>query len=156
MALSYIIIAQAFNLRVSTYRPPKTFSHLRILLQLRLDSRLQRLGLRRTRPSLLHLPVLADQELLKIPLNPCEAHETRLALLHPLVHRLDVVAINVRLTEDREANAVVDLAEGLDFVVATGILSSELVARKAKDLEVWVIWLQFWSDCQYEILICVW
>ena len=110
----------------------------RLLLQLRLNSRLQAVRLGSTRPSSFNLTITSNQELLEIPLDPLQTHNTRLALLHPLVHRLDFVAVDFRFAQYGEGDAVVDLAELLDFVVAARVLRAELVAREADDFEVGV------------------
>jgi hypothetical protein len=114
-------------------------------LQLRLDGALQALGLGGARPPALNLPVLSDQELLEVPLDALQTHDSGLALLHPFVHGLDVVAVDFGLAQHGERDAVVDLAEGLDFVVGAGILAAELVAWEADDFEVGVVWLHLWS-----------
>jgi len=48
-----------------------------------------------------------------------------------LKHRLCLVAVDVRLAEDGERDAVVELAELLNGVVVARVLVAELVARKA-------------------------
>lgn len=96
---------------------------------------LQRLRLRRARPPLHHLPIGTDQELLEIPLYPLHPHQPGDLLLHPLKHRLRLVAVHVRLPQDGEGDAVVELAELLDRVVVAGVLLHELVAGEAEDDE---------------------
>jgi hypothetical protein len=113
------------------------------LLQLLLNCALQSRRRRRTRPPTHHLPLAINQELLEIPLDPRQAHDPRFALLHPFVDRFGLVAIDISFAEDGEGDAVIDLAEGLDFVVAAGVLGAELVAREADDFKVGVGGLQF-------------
>lgn len=109
------------------------------LLDLLQDGSLERLRLCGTRPSADDLPFRIDQELLKVPLDPLQAHETRHLLLQPVEHRRSVIAVDVYLAQNRESDAVVDLAEGLDLIVAPGVLAAELVAREAQDGEfIWV------------------
>lgn len=80
-------------------------------------------------------PILAHQELFKVPLHPLEPQQARRLRLHPLVHRLRLVPVHVRLAEHGEGNAVVAQAEGLDGVVVAGVLLHELVAGEAEDDE---------------------
>ena len=101
-----------------------------------LDGLLQALGLAGRRPPLENLAVLADEELLKVPLDALKAHEARLLRLEELEHGLGVVAVDLSLAEDRERDAVVELAELLDGVVVAGILTTELVAGEADNLKV--------------------
>lgn len=81
------------------------------------------------------MPILAHQELFKVPLHPLEPQQARRLRLHPLVHRLRPVPVHVRLAEHGEGNAVVAQAEGLDGVVVAGVLLHELVAGEAEDDE---------------------
>lgn len=105
------------------------------LLQLLQNRPFQTLRLRGARPSNLDFPILSDQKLLKVPLDPLQAHQSGLLFLHPLEHRLRFVAVDVRLAKDREADAVVELAEFLDRVVGARVLAAELVTREAEDGE---------------------
>lgn len=81
-------------------------------------------------------PIPAHEKLFKIPLYPLEPEQARHLRLHPLVHRLRLVPIHVRLAQDRERNPVVGQAERLDGVVVAGVLLHELVAGEAEDDEV--------------------
>ena len=58
---------------------------------------LERLGLGGAGPSVLDLAVLADEELLEVPLDPLQAHDARLLVLEPLPQRARLVAVDVRL-----------------------------------------------------------
>ena len=80
-------------------------------------------------------PGPAHQELFKIPLDPLEAQQARHLRLEPLVHRLRLVAVDLRLAQHGERDAVVAQAEGLDGVVVAGVLLHELVAGEAEDDE---------------------
>lgn len=80
-------------------------------------------------------PIPAHQELLEIPLDPLEAQQARDLRLHPLVHGLGLVAVDVRLAQHRERHPVVAQAEALDGVVVAGVLLHELVAGEAQDDE---------------------
>lgn len=100
---------------------------------------LERLWLSRRRPPPNHLTVLPDQELLKVPLDPLNAKQAGLLLGEPLEERGGGVAVDVDLLHDGEGHAVVDLAEVLDVVVASGLLAAELVAGEAEDLELRVL-----------------
>ena len=115
---------------------PKQVSTALTLLDLLLDAALQALRLGGARPPAGDRAILGNEELLKVPLNALQAHDAGLALLHPLPHGLDLVAVDVRLAEDRERDAVVDHAEVLDLVVAAGVLAAELVAGEAEELDV--------------------
>ena len=112
-----------------------------LLCQLLHDIRLERLRLASTRPPLLDLAILANQELLKVPLDTLQAHQSRLLRLQPLKHGVRTVAVDVDLAEHGKGHAVVDLAEGLDLVVGARVLVVELVAREAEDLKVGVFGL---------------
>ena len=81
-------------------------------------------------------PILAHQKFLKVPLYPLETEQPRDLRLHPLVQGLRLVAIHVRLAQDRERDPVVGQAEGLDGVVVPWVLLHELVAGEAQDDEV--------------------
>lgn len=95
------------------------------------------------RPSLDNLALLVDQELLKIPLDSLQVHQSWLLSLHPLPKWIRAIAIDLGLPENREAHAVVQLAELGDLVIAAWLLASELIAREAEDLELaWVLFLE--------------
>ena len=81
-------------------------------------------------------PVPAHQELFKIPLDPLEAQEARHLRLEPLVHRLRLVAVDLRLAQHGERDAVVAQAEGLDRIIVARVLLHELVAGEAEDDKV--------------------
>lgn len=100
------------------------------------DGLLERLGLGGAGPAALDLAVAADEELLKVPLDPLHAQEARLLVLEPLEHGLGLVAVDVDLAHDGEGDAVVELAEALDLVVGGGLLAGELVAGEAEDDEL--------------------
>jgi hypothetical protein len=97
---------------------------------------LKALGLGSTGPSALDLSVTTDEELLKVPLDTLEAEKTGLLVLEPGPEGVGAVAIDVGLLHDREAHAVVELAELLDVIVGAGLLAAELVAREAEDDKV--------------------
>lgn len=113
-----------------------TLLQLTLRLQLLQNRLLQRLGLSSARPPSLNLAIASHQPLLKVPLHPLHAQQTRLLRLQPLKQRTRLVTIDIRLTHDRERHAIVNLAEGLDIIVGTGLLGAELVAWEPKDLEV--------------------
>lgn len=103
---------------------------------------LQSLGLRNASPPLHDLPVSADEKLLEVPLNAFQAQKPRLFTLHPLKHRLRFITVHVRLSQHGETDAVVQLAELLDLIIAAGVLRVELVAWEAEDDElVWIFGL---------------
>ena len=108
----------------------------RLLLNLSHNIRLQRFWLRNTSPSLHHLPVSPDQKLLKVPLDPLQPQQAGLLALHPLIHRLHLVSIHVRLPQHREGDTIIHLAELLDLVVGPWILGAELVAGEAEEDEL--------------------
>lgn len=83
-----------------------------------------------------NLSIPPNQKLFKVPLDPLQSQQAGLLRLHPLVHRLGLVPIHVRLAQHREADAVVDLAELLDLVVGARVLAVELVAGKAEHDEL--------------------
>ena len=81
-------------------------------------------------------PILAHQKFLKVPLDPLEPEQARHLRLHPLVHRLRLISVHVRLAQHGERDPVVGQAEGLDGVVVAGVLLHELVAGEAQDDEL--------------------
>lgn len=102
-----------------------------------LDNRvLQRLRLGERRVAGDDLSIGANNELLEVPLDGLNAHDTGHLFLQPLEDRGGVFAVYVELAKDGESDAVVDLAEGLNLVVGTGVLAVELVAGEAEDGEV--------------------
>ncbi len=70
-----------------------------------------------TRPSSLNLAILVHQPLLKVPLNSLHAQKSRLLLFQPLEQRIRFIAVHIGLAHDGERDAVVELAEGLDFFI---------------------------------------
>jgi hypothetical protein len=109
------------------YHPPNPSLPRQLLLNLRLQS----LRLRSTSPPRLDLAIPANQELLKVPLDPLQPHHPRLLGLQPLKYGIRRIAIDVDLAEHGETDAVVELAELLDLVVGAWVLVAELVAREA-------------------------
>lgn len=71
-------------------------------LELSLNRGLQALGLGGASPSALNLAILANQELLKVPLDSLQPHDTGLLGLHPLENGLGLVAVDVGFAENRE------------------------------------------------------
>ena len=135
--------AYAVNLQVQplyTYLSLVCFRRLGLsrgsLLNLSQNISLQALWFGKAAPSGDDSAIAADQELLKIPLDPLHAHDAWCLALHPVPHGLGLVAVDVSLAEDGEGNAVVELAERLDLGVCVWILGIELVAREAEDDEL--------------------
>ncbi len=64
--------------------------------------------------------------IVKTYLDTREAQEARFLALEPLVDLVRVVAVHVRLGHEREADAVVELAELGDLLVALGLLTAKL------------------------------
>lgn len=106
------------------------------LCQLLQNSLLQGLGLGGASPATLDVTIPANEELLKVPLDNLQAQQARLLLLEPGEQRVGVVAVDIGLLHDGEADAIVDLAEVLDLIVGAGLLGAELVAGEAEDLKV--------------------
>lgn len=105
------------------------------LLNLLQNVFLETLGLGNAPPSAHDLALAVDQRLFEIPQHPLHAEETRLLRLDPLEQRLGVAPVHVDLAQHRERDAVVQLAETLNIVIAPGVLVPKLVARKAQDGE---------------------
>lgn len=59
--------------------------------------RLQILRLLRASPASLDLAILANKELLEVPLNPLQSHEAGLLVLQPLEGRIRVVAVDLQM-----------------------------------------------------------
>lgn len=100
------------------------------------DRLLQSLGLGDGGPTTDDLTVGRDKELFKVPLDALQAEYTGHSVLHPGKDGRGLVAVDVQLAEHGEGNAIVDLAEGLDLVVGTGVLAAELVAGESEDFKV--------------------
>jgi hypothetical protein len=109
---------------------------LGLRLELRLNRTLDPLRLGRASPAALDLTILADQELLKVPLDALQAHEARLLLLHPLPHGLRAVTVDLGFAEDFVGDFVAEDAEVLDLFVGARVLAAELVAGEGEDFEV--------------------
>ena len=105
------------------------------LLDLLLNLLLQALRLRHTPIPRNDFPITVDQHLLEVPLHPFQPEQTGFGSLHPLPNGLRLLTVDIRLTQHRECDAVVDLAEVLDLVVRSGILIAELVRGEAEDDE---------------------
>ena len=71
-----------------------------------------------------------DSPKLETYLDSLETQEARLLLLQPLVHFVRVVAVDVGLGHQREAHAVVALAELGNLIVGAGFLATELRVPK--------------------------
>ena len=110
--------------------------NLSLRLELRLNRALDTLRLGGAGPAALDLAVLADEELLKVPLDALQAHEAGLLLLHPLPHGLGAAAVDLCLAEDFVGDLVAEDAEGLDLLVGARVLAAELVAGEGEDFEV--------------------
>jgi hypothetical protein len=96
------------------------FHHLRLCLQLRDNGLLQLVRLGDGSPASLDLAVPADQELLKVPLDALEAHQTRLLRFEPLEEGVGAVSVDLDLLHNGEGDAIVDLAKALNFLIACG------------------------------------
>lgn len=105
-------------------------------LELLEDILLQGFGLGGAGPAALNGAIAADEELLKVPLDGLDAHDTGLGVLEPLVQGVGAVTVNVNLAQDGERDAVVELAEGLDVVVGAGLLTTKLVAGETENDKV--------------------
>lgn len=137
------------NLRLSQ---PRHRSQLTLgVLQLLQDRLLQALWLGGAGPSALDLAIPANQELLKVPLDPLHSKKTWLRLLQPIVQWARRVSVHVDLAHDGEGNAIVDQAEVLDVIVGAGLLGSELVAWEAEDLEfiAWEMLEGVWRNTEH-------
>lgn len=100
------------------------------------DRLLQALRLSSASPTTLDLSIATDEELLKVPLDALEAEKTGLLVLEPGPEGVGVVAVDLSLLHDGEAHAVVELAELLDVIVGTRLLTTELVAGETEDDKV--------------------
>lgn len=132
---------------------PHLPTNLSLGLELRLNRALDALGLGGARPAALDLSVLADKELLKVPLDALQTHEAGLFLLHPLPDGLGLVAVDVGLAEDLVGDLVADDTEVLDFLVGAGFLAAELVAGESEDFEVVGVGC---FDVWWERSVCEW
>lgn len=133
-----VIFTLQLTLRSRRLRSGACCSRLTRRIQLLLNRALDSSRRASTRPPLLDQSIPSNKELLKVPLNPLEAQQTRDGALHPLPHGLCLVAVDIGFAKYRERDAVIELAEGLDVVVGAGVLVAELIAREAEDFEVGV------------------
>lgn len=78
------------------------------------------------------LPVWCDEKFCEVPLDGI-CQETAGTALEVFENRVCLLAIDIRLLHDWETYAVVQLAETADFIVATRVLVSKLVAWKTDD-----------------------
>lgn len=129
---------EVLRLRQDVRQPPVSLcpSSTALLCQLLQDGRFQRFRLRGRRPPALHFAILANEELLKVPLDPLQPQQTGFLILEPLVQGASLVTVDVNLGHDGKGDAIIDLAELLDFVVGARLLPTELVAREAQDDKV--------------------
>ena len=138
MAVTVLVYRiNAFFSACQSYRGRRT--ELRLGLEGLEDGLLEGLGLGGAGPAALDLAVLADEELLKVPLDALQAHEAGLLLLHPLPHGLRAVAVDLGLAEHLVGDLVAEDAEVLDLLVGARVLAAELVAGEGEDLEVFVV-----------------
>jgi hypothetical protein len=127
------------QLKTSLSHSHPTKSKQAPLLKLRLNSTLQTRRLGGTSPAALHLTILANQELLKVPLDALQTHEPGLLVLHPRPHglfRSAGFAVHFDFAEHFVGHFVAEDAEVLDFFVGAWVLATELVAGEGEDFEV--------------------
>src|ERR1700720_2408645 len=79
-----------------------------------------------------HLARAVDQEFGKIPFDG-RAEQAGLRLLQILIQRMGVAAIDVDLGKHRKGDGIVAGAELFDLRGVTGLLATELVARKSEN-----------------------
>lgn len=92
-------------------------------------------------------PVLAHQELFKVPLNPLETEHPRNLRLHPLVQWLSLITVHIGLAQHRKGDPVISQAERLNSIVISRVLLHELVAGEAQDDKVvWMIGLDLFVE----------
>src|SRR5271170_4434132 len=112
-----------------------------LLRQLLLDVGADAFRRRGRRVALNNVALLVDQELSEVPLDGV-AQQAALLALQKLVERVSVVAIHFDFGEQREVDAIIQLAEFLDLIVISGLLMAELVAREGQQLEALVLVLR--------------
>jgi hypothetical protein len=127
---------QGFQVRMAVLLVQKSHLGEKMKLTLLLDLLLKTLRLGGRGPAAFDLAVTTDEELLEVPLDTLYAEEAGLLVLQPLPDGLGLFTVDLNLAKDGEGDAVVDLAELLDLIVATGILAAKLVAGEAEDDEV--------------------
>src|SRR6516225_3526130 len=112
-----------------------------LFFQLALDVRGDLLRRSRRREAPDDSSLLVYQELGEIPLDGV-AEEPTFFALQPLVQRVGAAAVHFDLRKQRKSDAVVQIAERLDFFVGARLLMSELVAGKAKNFEALIVVLR--------------
>src|SRR6266511_1628939 len=108
------------------------------VLQQLLDVGHDGLGLGLRRIAFDDVPLAVDEELGEVPLDRLGAEQAGLFLLQVLVKRRGGPAVDVDLREHRKRDAVIDFAERLDVLLASRLLRTELIARKAEHGEPFV------------------
>jgi len=113
--------------------------------------RLQRLpdflGRRLGRESLDHLPVAADQELREIPDDVFFPVLVGMARLEEFIDLAGALPVDFDLAEHRKRHGVFRSGELENFGVGPGLLRAELIARKAEDVEPFVVVMEGTQTC---------
>src|SRR5262249_40663749 len=81
------------------------------------------------------LALAIDEEFREVPRDRTREFRVGLVAREEIIHRVDPLALDHDLREQREGHAVFRAAERLDLGVGSGLLSAELVRRKREDLE---------------------
>ncbi len=81
------------------------------------------------------MPRTVDEELVEVPADIQLAIRVRLGFFQELVKRMGLVPVDLDLVEKGERDVVFGGTEGLDLLVAAGLLGVELVAGEAQDHE---------------------
>lgn len=108
------------------------------------------LGLRIRAVTLHGIAFFVDEKLCEVPFDHLGAEDARLFGSQVLKERVRIFAVDIDLTEHREFDAIVELAEFLDLVGGAGFLRTELVAGKAQNHEtpVFVFFVNCLEPCK--------
>ena len=82
--------------------------------------------------------LLVHKKFGEIPLDGV-AEQPAFFVFQELVKWVRVVAVDLNFRKQREIDAVIHIAERLDFVVVAGLLVAELIAREAENFEAAVV-----------------
>jgi hypothetical protein len=101
----------------------------------------------RRRESAHDVAVSIHEELLEIPGDVGAVTLTRLCCLEHLIELGSPVAVDLDLGEHREVDVELRRDELEDLLIGSGLLSSELVARKTEDLDLVELVMQRTQTC---------
>jgi len=88
-----------------------------------------------------HLAVPVDQKLGEVPLDVLQPQQARFLLLEPRIEGVGLLAVDLALGHDGEADRIVEGAEAGYLLCISRLLMAELIAGEAQDHQP--TWTQF-------------